>query len=157
LSDRSKRASAASACAIPGRIEQAAQAVPQALVRQAAGQHGGHHPLPWRQRRHLRRQEQGTAQPLQAARRQQPGIVVVQQDAAARRPQRAGQDVQQRGLARTRRTDHRDLFARRDFQAHPPQGRGGSGLGGRMPARNRVQRDLHFSRPALRAAASMPL
>ena len=93
-----------------GRVQQRAQAGPQAHAGQRAGQHRSHHALARRQRRCLRRQKQPAAQPLQSAPGQLPRRCAVQRHLAGKRRQRAGQHLQQGGLAGARRADHRHLL-----------------------------------------------
>ena len=128
-----------------------------------AGQHRGDHALARRQRRHLRGQKQLAAQPLKGVTWQSPGRHAIQLEKAAARRQRAGQHLQQRGLARARRADHRDLFAMRDLQVDRAHGGQRTSARRRVPSAQRLEFNLqavHRSEQAgrtLRAAASMPL
>ncbi len=76
-----------------------------------ARQHGVDDPLARRQRRRLRRQEQSRAQGVAFAAGDLPGRSAEDVQAAGFRAQRAGQGMQQTGLAGAGRADQGDLFA----------------------------------------------
>ena len=126
-----------------GGIDQAAHAGPQAFVRQAPRQHRRHHTLPGWQRRHLGRQKKATAQALQCAARQCPGVDAIELQAALVGPLCAGQQLQQRGLARARRADHRHLLALRHHQIQAAQRCGCTGACGRVAHGGVVQLNFH--------------
>ena len=95
------------------------------------------------------------------ARTERPGFLSIHAQPAAGGRQRARQRVQQRGLARTRGTDHDHLLARFDAQIETGERGCRTLAGGGVPHGNLVEREgqpgHYLIRPALRPAASRPL
>src|SRR5439155_15989321 len=78
-----------------GRSEQRSERLPQAPLRQAAGQHRRHYTLARRQRRRLRRQEQARAQSMTLMVIERPRRLPKYTELALLGPVRAGQRVQE--------------------------------------------------------------
>lgn len=81
-------------------VKKRSQALGERPLRKSGGKQGCDHPLPRRQRRFLRGKKKSCAQVMALAVWRGPGIAPIQTQASAVGPQRAGKQMQQRGLSR---------------------------------------------------------
>ena len=137
-------------------VKQTAQTVPQTHVRHTPSQHRRNHTLARWQWGHLRGQKQGLPQALELSLGHLPGVLSAQLHRARLGLERTGQQMQQRGFASTGRADDSHLLTGCNIQRHPMQSQGALVAGRRVTASALLHHHIHFSRPAARAAFSMP-
>ncbi|MNM53314.1 hypothetical protein D3C81_644150 [compost metagenome] len=138
------------------QVEQPAQHTP---LPQSASQHRRHHPLARWQGRRLVHQAYPRTQALAGPGGQRPGLFAEQLQAPAAGLDGGRHQVQQAGLARPRRPDDGDALALADAQAH---GIKRTHLAMAQPGPVQMNSHVgshcrcHLSRPASRAACSVP-
>ena len=134
------------------RITQREQCTQQRPLAQPPGQNGRYHPLAWRQWRALMNQADAAAQLAQGAARELGGLLLQQAESATDWLQTGAQQTQQGGFTCPGWADDRQLLTCRHLQINRLQRALPVGVSITHPR----QAQTHSSRPAARAACSMP-
>ena len=140
------------------RVDQVEQGLGQRPVAEATGQNRGDHALARWQWRALVDQADAPAQLLALTRGERPGLLAEQAQLTAAGLQGGGQKAQQTGFAGPGRTDDGHTLALCNGEREIRQCRLAVGVGQAHAGQAHAGKaGCHFSRPAARAASSMPL